>query len=61
MENLRPNHLKPTKAEEVDQLAIPVAPLGSAVYIYYSPIIWYRGFYDTVYSRGISTNFRRIF
>ena len=25
----------------------------------HSPTLWYRGFYDIVYSRAISTNFRR--
>ena len=30
-----------------------------ADYVQYSPTLWYRGFYNTVYSRAISTNRRR--
>ena len=32
-----------------------------ADYVQYSPTLWYRGFYKTVYSRAISTNRRRHF
>ena len=32
-----------------------------ADYVQYSPTLWYRGFYNTVYSRAISTNRRRHF
>jgi hypothetical protein len=32
-----------------------------ADYVHYSPTQWYRGFYNTVYSRAISTNHRRHF
>ena len=32
-----------------------------ANYVQYSPTLWYRGFYNTVYSRAISTNRRRNF
>jgi hypothetical protein len=30
-----------------------------ADYVQYSSTLWYRGFYNTVYSRAISTNRRR--
>jgi hypothetical protein len=32
-----------------------------ADYVQYSPTLWYRGFYNTVYSRAISINRRRHF
>jgi hypothetical protein len=32
-----------------------------ADYVQYSPTLWYRGFYNTVYSRAISTNRRHHF
>ena len=35
--------------------------LKDQLYTMYSAIIWYRGFYDPVYSRAISNNFLRHF
>ena len=32
-----------------------------ADHVQYSPTLWYRGFYNTVYSHAISTNRRRHF